>query len=117
MKLQRIYIFLVACAFLMAINPANAQQARLSVISGQKKFFICPPLLSAKKLPGIIEKNTKDPFFSSTNRLLVTTIEPDYYTRNFGFFCRKELQFEKSTKVPLRFRLGSLDYVNRLEGK
>ncbi len=43
--------------------------------------------------------------------------EPDYHTRHFGFFCRKELQLEKLTAVPLRFRLGSLDYVNRLEGK
>jgi hypothetical protein len=34
-----------------------------------------------------------------------------------GFFCRKELELERSTHLPLRFRLGSLAEVNRLEGK
>lgn len=44
-------------------------------------------------------------------------ISADYYTRNFGFFCRQELQFEKATKIPLRFRLGSMAYNDYLERK
>ena len=49
--------------------------------------------------------------------LIPSIIAADFYTRNFGFFCKKELQFEKATKIPLRFRLGSLQYNDYLEGK
>lgn len=51
------------------------------------------------------------------NPISCSVIAADYYTQGFGFFCKKELQFEKATKIPLRFRLGTLQYNNYLEGK
>ncbi|MBC7553426.1 MAG: hypothetical protein H7257_05565 [Taibaiella sp.] len=43
-------------------------------------------------------------------------VPKDIYTKNFGFFCRQELRMYKA-HVPVSFRLGSMDYCNRLEQK
>ncbi|WP_162915784.1 hypothetical protein [Paraflavitalea soli] len=49
--------------------------------------------------------------------LPVSSISHDFYTQHFGFFCRQELHLEKTSGLPLRFRLGSLNDCNYLEGK
>ncbi len=38
-------------------------------------------------------------------------------TNQWPLFCRLEWQWEKTTALPWKFRLGNLDYVNQLEGK
>lgn len=59
----------------------------------------------------------KPPITDSIRAAGFRLLPDDYYSKNLSFFCKKELQLEKITKVPFRFRLGSLDHVNMLEGK
>ena len=53
----------------------------------------------------------------SLKRLSLPLLPENYYSTHLGFFCKKELQVEKTTKIPLRIRLGSVEYTDQLEGK
>ncbi len=44
-------------------------------------------------------------------------VPADFYTRHFGFFCKRELKLEKATGIPFRLRVGSLSYTDYLEQK
>jgi hypothetical protein len=44
-------------------------------------------------------------------------ISSNFYTQGLGFFCKKELQIEKVIKFPLKFRLGSVQQCDWMEGK
>ncbi len=48
---------------------------------------------------------------------MIPLIAADNYSQNFGFFCKKELQLEKVTGVPFKFRLGTVQYCDWMEGK
>ena len=48
---------------------------------------------------------------------LLKSIPENYYLQNIGIFCKQEWKFEKTTKIPLRIRVGSLQQCNWLEGK
>lgn len=44
-------------------------------------------------------------------------LAPDFYSKQLGFFCRQEIKMDKAIKIPFRFRLGSVEQCNWLEGK
>ena len=53
----------------------------------------------------------------SLRKLPLRLVSADYYSSNLPFFCKKELQIQKIIKVPFKFRIGSVEEVDRLEGK
>lgn len=60
-----------------------------------------------------------DTLFAKRNvetRPLFSSVKYDYYN-HLGAACKLEFKFEKTTKVPLRVRLGSLQQTDYLEQK
>jgi hypothetical protein len=47
----------------------------------------------------------------------IVVVRPDFMSITQGFMCKQEWKFEKKVGLPLRLRLGSLEYVNKMDGK
>lgn len=109
-------------------RAAFCQEFTGATISERERYFSKSPkgfsefssarqyVKESKKKTGINFSEAKRPVYEGS-LFCRAQITADFYTRHFGFFCKKELQFEKATKIPFRFRLGSLQYNDYLEQK
>ena len=98
------------------------------MIAKQKILFFCMIFVTQgafcqfyPKINGYYPVSKKDssahvPVFSNSY-FLTGVIPANFSTTQLGFFCKKEWKFESATKLPLKFRLGSVPYCDWLEGK
>ena len=61
------------------------------------------------------------PFYAnrSVNRqpILPNQLPSNFYAKRLPFFCAKELQVQKAVGIPVKFRLSTVEYCDKLEGK
>ena len=79
-------------------------------------------LNSNKTLPVFAKKPVNNNLYSFSKQPVLTQttqapIAPDFYSTHLGFFCKQEIKFEKATKIPFKFRLGSVQQCDWMEGK
>lgn len=96
----------VITIFFTSISFASAQQRNLVNNS-------TPQLFNTQFINSISSLDKEN----GTLPTSLSAIAPNYYTQHFGIMCKQELAIEKVTKIPFRFRLGSLQQCNYLEGK
>lgn len=116
--MQRFYKFLVVF-FLMTSSKIYGQSILPAVqpifsLNGKK---VQPSPLRLALFEGPQLSLTAPPRTNISPETTLQPVHPDYYVRHFGVMCKAEYKLEKKTGIPLRFRVGTQEYVDRLEGK
>ena len=92
--------FLFFC-MIFAISATRAQSFSLKDTTSKGFHFPHSPVILFKKV-----ENSPLPL-----------VPANFYSSNLGFFCKKEWKFETATRLPFKFRLGSVSYNDWLERK
>lgn len=85
----------------------------------KKAVIVMIVIVVSQKLAAqsILSNTQKQLPLDSLKNISLRTLAADFYSSNLPFFCKKELQIQKIIKVPFKFRIGSVEEVDRLEGK
>lgn len=101
--------------------PACIQiAASQSFIEGKNLFQIQESLCDKSSPSGqtaFVPRSIVQPVFVLQAEPLPPVILPRWLAEKLPFFCRIEHKMAKNNAIPLKFRLGSVEYVDWLEGK
>lgn len=77
--------------------------------------FLIGVLLNSLK--GAAQLNLGGSSDTSEKKISLKVLPQNFYIQHLSFFCKKEVQVQKLTALPLFIRLGSKEYVDYLEQK
>ncbi len=120
-KMHNPLIFILLCPVFAFAQPT----ARLSLFG--KNLHQLRQLAAPETAPFFfLEKHRTTVFLKNwptenaipvANFFKKTALPPAFCAAELAFFCRLELKMDKVLRTPVRFRLGSQEYVDWLEGK
>jgi len=106
---------------LMLIVMPGLVRAQRKVVANSQ-LIVAPLYPLIHKTSGMwLTKSTQSfvpsPAVVTTPKVVPPVGPRDYYQQRFGYFCKREWNLEKQTRVPVKFRLGSYQEAQRIEGK
>jgi len=77
--------------------------------------FLAATMLNSLKSAS--QLNLRGQADTADRKISLAPLPQNFYKQGLGYFCKKELQLQKTTSLPLFIRLGSKEYVDYLERK
>ncbi len=115
MALLNKLLYIIPLLFLCHIAKGQSGYS----ISGKSIYELKSPIAAPIKLPtkslAFLPKNS----FAQQQDLppLKQQLLAPYSVKDLAFFCRLEVKLEKKIGLPFKFRLGEVQYTERMEGK
>ena len=97
MRLKNKTIFAITVKLLFAASLLHAQSPRDSATQKLIQFYRASN--------------------STAHLVRYPAVAPNFYAKQLPFFCNKELQVQKKTGIAVKFRLSTVEYCDKLEGK
>lgn len=100
MNLKKKTFLAVTVKLLFAVNCLQAQDLKDSATTDSAHFLM-------------LYNNA----FYQKKSTLQNQLPGNFYAKQLPFFCNKELQVQKAVGIPIKFRLSTVEYCDKIEGK
>jgi hypothetical protein len=100
MNLKKKTFFALTVKLLFSVTSLHAQVSKDSAKADSVHFFS-------------LYSNA----FYAKQSTLQNQLPGNFYAKQLPFFCSKELQVQRAIGIPIKFRLSTVEYCDKLEGK